>query len=69
MCNKNPENAINDYITKGFIHENSPDAIAEYIIKIEGIDKVVLGEYFGKNDKKVLDILHSYCKLLNFKDQ
>ena len=66
MFNKKPENAINDYVTKGFIHEDSPDAIAEYIIKIEGIDKTILGEYFGKNDKKVLNVLHSYCKLLKF---
>lgn len=58
--------AIADYITKGFIHEDTPDAIAEYIIKLEGIDKAVLGQYFGKNDKKVLQILHSFCKLLKF---
>lgn len=35
---------------------------------MEGIDKSVLGEYFGKNDKKVLGILHSFCNLLNFKN-
>ncbi len=55
-------------MTKGFIHEDTPDAIAEYIIKTEGIDKAILGEYFGKNDKKVLGVLHSFCKLLNFKN-
>jgi Sec7-like guanine-nucleotide exchange factor len=55
-------------VTKGFIHEDTPDAIAEYIIKTEGIDKAILGEYFGKNDKKVLGVLHSFCKLLNFKN-
>jgi Sec7-like guanine-nucleotide exchange factor len=69
MFNKKPENAIADYVTKGFIHEDSPDAIAEYIIKMEGIDKTVLGEYFGRNDKKVLDVLHSYCKLMKFTGQ
>lgn len=68
MFNKKPEHAISDYVTKGFIHEDTPDTIAAYIIKTEGIDKAVLGEYFGKNDKKVLAILHSFCKLLNFKN-
>lgn len=68
MFNKKPENAIQQYVTKGFIHENTPEAIAEYLIKVEGVDKAVMGEYFGKNDKKVLAVLHSFCKLLNFKN-
>lgn len=67
MFNKKPEHAIAEYVTKGFIREDTPDFIASYIIKIEGIDKTVLGQYFGKQDKKVLAILHSFCKLLNFK--
>lgn len=28
MFNKKPEAAITDYVTKGFIHEDTPDAIA-----------------------------------------
>lgn len=68
MFNKKPEHAIQDYVTKGFIHEDTPEAKASYLIKMEGIDKSVLGEYFGKNDKEVLAILHSFCKLLNFKN-
>lgn len=69
MFNKKPENAINDYISKGYIIENSSEAIAEYLIKIEGLNKGALGEYFGKNDKNVLSVLHAFCKLLNFKNQ
>jgi Sec7-like guanine-nucleotide exchange factor len=34
---------------------------------MEGLDKTALGEYFGKNDKKVLQILHQYCSLLDFR--
>jgi hypothetical protein len=34
MFNKKPENAISDYVTKGFIHEDNSDAIAEYINKM-----------------------------------
>ena len=43
MFNKKPEHAIQDYVTKGFIHEDTPEAIAEYLIKLEGIDKAILG--------------------------
>ena len=68
MFNKKPEHAIQDYVTRGLILEDTPEAIAEYLIKVEGIDKAVMGEYFGKNDKKVLAILHSFCKMLNFKN-
>lgn len=28
---------------KGFIQEDTPEAIAAYILKMEGIDKAVLG--------------------------
>lgn len=41
--------------------------IAAYLIKVEGLDKETLGQYFGENNQQVLKILHSYCKLLNFK--
>lgn len=68
MFNKKPEHAISDYITKGFIHDSSPETIAQYLIKVEGVDKAVMGEYFGKNDKKVLAILHQFCMMLNFKN-
>ena len=68
MFNKKPENAINEYVTKGFIYEDTPEAIAAYIIKMEGIDKVVLGEYFGKNDPKVQSVLHAFCHHLKFRN-
>lgn len=32
MFNKKPADAIIDYVTKGFIHEDTPEAIAQYII-------------------------------------
>jgi len=32
MFNKKPTDAITDYVMKGFIHEDTPDAIAKYII-------------------------------------
>ena len=63
--NKKPQHAINDYIAKGIIAD-SPEAIAAYLIRIEALDKGTLGDYFGKNDERVLKILHSFCKLCNF---
>ena len=56
---------MNDYIERGII-ENSPEEIAAYLIKIDGINKGILGDYFGKNDPKVLQILHAFCKLQKF---
>jgi Sec7-like guanine-nucleotide exchange factor len=66
--NKKPVNAIDDYITKGIIPDEEPKSIAEYLLSIEGLDKTVLGEYFGKNNESALKILREYCILLNFKD-
>lgn len=31
-----------------------------------GIDKTVLGEYFGKNKPEIMKIFHQYCLKLNF---
>ena len=64
--NKSPDNAVADYIKKGIIKDESPESIAEYLIKVEGLDKELLGEYFGKNNQKNLKILHSFCQLLKF---
>jgi brefeldin A-inhibited guanine nucleotide-exchange protein len=65
--NKNPEATLCEYIKRGEIHSDEPDVIAAYLIKTEGLDKHVLGEYFGTNNIKALKVLHSYCKVLNFK--
>lgn len=51
---------------KGIIKDDTPESIAEYLIKVEGLDKELLGEYFGKNNPKNLKILHSFCQLLKF---
>ena len=34
MFNKKPEHAIQDYVTRGLILEDTPEAIAEYLIKV-----------------------------------
>lgn len=64
--NKSPDNAVSDYVKKGIIKDDTPESIAEYLIKVEGLDKELLGEYFGKNNPKNLKILHSFCQLLKF---
>lgn len=50
LFNKKPENAINTYIKKGIIWNDTPEAIARYLFKMDkGLDKGLLGEYFGKS--------------------
>lgn len=66
MFNKKPQNAINEYIRRGIIEIDTPEAIASYLIKIKGLDKEMLGQYFGSNKGNVLKVLHSYCELLKF---
>lgn len=35
---------------------------------VQGLDKALLGDYFGQNNPKVLQILHAYCKQFKFKN-
>ena len=34
----------------------------------EAINKEMLGEYFGEDKPKVLEVLRHYCRLLNFRN-
>lgn len=61
MFAKNPENAIQYVVGKGEI-QNTPEEIAGYLIQRQAINKVALGEYFGKNKERVLEILREYCR-------
>jgi len=36
-------------------------------LSIEGLDKEVMGEYFGKNNEKVLKIFQEFCNSLDFR--
>jgi Sec7-like guanine-nucleotide exchange factor len=40
--------------------------MAEFLIKIEGINKGKLGEFFGSSKEIHQQILYAYCKLLKF---
>lgn len=62
--NKNPEKAIKSYLDNHIIKDDSPKSIANYLLKVEGINKNALGDYFGKNDENVMAILKAYCDLL-----
>lgn len=62
---KHPESAIQNLVAKGEIRDD-PKEIAEYLVQRQAISKVVLGEFFGKNKPKVMDILKEYCRCLNF---
>ena len=50
MFNKKPAYAITEYIRRGIIEKDEPEEIAAYLIKIEGLDKEMLGAYFGSNE-------------------
>lgn len=45
---KNSAQAITDAINKNEIGPTSKD-IANYLVSLEGLNKVALGEYFGTN--------------------
>lgn len=58
MFNKNPDNALNEYIKKKIIKSDSAKDKAMYLIKIEGLNKVTLGDFFGQNKPETLEVLH-----------
>lgn len=53
---KNPSQAIVDAINKNEVGPTSKE-IAKYLVSLEGLNKVALGEYFGSDKDENKEVL------------
>ncbi|EDR24347.1 guanyl-nucleotide exchange factor, putative [Entamoeba dispar SAW760] len=55
------------YMIKTELCSNSPESIAQFLMKLEGIDKTALGKYLTSNKDLNKEVFKEYMKLINFK--
>ncbi|KAI9163786.1 Protein transport protein SEC7 [Paramyrothecium foliicola] len=64
--NFKPKKGIKLLIQDGFIKSDSPQDIAEFLLKEDKLDKAQLGEYLGEGEQKNIDIMHAFVDSMEF---
>lgn len=65
--NMDPKKGMIYMIEQGFVQQ-SPDAVAEFLYRGEGLRKSAVGDYLGENDPFNLEVLKKFCDLHDFTD-
>ncbi|GMR41146.1 hypothetical protein PMAYCL1PPCAC_11341 [Pristionchus mayeri] len=60
--NQDPDEGLNYLVERGIL-ERTPQSIAEFLYKVGGLSKQMIGEYIGSNDPFNLQVLEAYVKL------
>ncbi|EMD44498.1 guanyl-nucleotide exchange factor, putative [Entamoeba histolytica HM-3:IMSS] len=63
---KNKPNDGVAYMIKTDLCSNSPDSIAQFLMRLEGIDKTALGKYLTSNKDLNKEVFKEYMKLIDF---
>ena len=66
VFNYKPKNGIKLLLKEGFISEDTPEAIAKFLISEDRLDKAQIGEYLGEGDQKNIDIMHAFVDTMDF---
>ncbi|CAI4058360.1 hypothetical protein SKDZ_04G3830 [Saccharomyces kudriavzevii ZP591] len=64
--NNKPKKAIPLLIQKGFLKDDSPNSIAKWLLKTEGLDLAAIGDYLGEGDDKNIAIMHAFVDEFDF---
>lgn len=67
LFNKKPNKAIPELLKLRFIEEDSPEAIAQWLLNTDGLDLTKVGEYLGEGDDKNISVLSAFIKTFDFK--
>lgn len=60
--NNNPREGI-DYLINHKVIEDTPDSIAEFLFRTDGLSKAAIGEYIGEKSEKNVKILERFVDL------
>jgi brefeldin A-inhibited guanine nucleotide-exchange protein len=66
LFNFKPKRGIKALLSEGFIAEDTPDAIARFLLSDERIDKTQIGEYLGEGDPKNIEVMHAFVDTMDF---
>ncbi|MFH4975376.1 hypothetical protein AB6A40_002085 [Gnathostoma spinigerum] len=65
--NMDPKKGMNFLLEQGLI-PNTPECVAEYLYRGEGLRKSAVGDYLGENEPFNLEVLNKFCQLHDFTD-
>lgn len=66
IFNSKPKKAIPELIKKRFLKDDSPQAIAEWLLNTDGLDLAAVGDYLGEGDEKNIAIMHAFVDEFDF---
>jgi len=55
-------------LDEDLINDDSPGAIADFLLTMPGLNKDVLGQFLGKNSKTNIAILQAFAGKIKFED-
>lgn len=64
--NFKPKRGIKALLSDGFIKENTPHDIAEFLLNCKTINKTALGEFLGEGDAENVATMHAFVDLMDF---
>ena len=64
--NFKPKRGIKALISDGFIPNDSPEQIANFILQNEQLDKTMIGEYLGEGEPQNVAIMHAFVDTMEF---
>lgn len=64
--NFKPKRGIKLLISEGFIPSDSPQDIAQFLLREERLDKAQIGEFLGEGDPKNIEIMHAFVDSMDF---
>lgn len=64
--NFKPKRGIKLLLSQGFIPNDTPEEIASFLLREEGLDKAQIGEYLGEGDEKNIAIMHAFVDCMDF---
>ena len=64
--NFKPKRGIKTLLKDGFIRNDTPEAIADFIIQNDRLDKAMIGEYLGEGEPYNVAIMHAFVDSMDF---
>lgn len=64
--NFKPKRGIKLLLAEHFIPEDTPEAIARFLLSEERLDKAQIGEYLGDGDDRNIAIMHAFVDCMDF---
>lgn len=64
--NFKPSRGIKVLISNGFIESEDPKEIADFLLKTDGLNKAVIGEYLGGGEPSDIAVMHAFVDGMDF---